>query len=430
MKKFTLAHLGFCVILAILFCQHYLQIINIPLIFTTIFSAFLFIIANKDEGLLYLIMLIPFSNGVHITQIAFFYVVITVFKKRDLLFNKWVMLSFLLIIILQLIAGLRCGDDISTAVYLFAMMGCVVLWSFTKFDKEVCHAVLSHYVFALTIMSVFMVLLTFKFAPLSKILAGEVRFGEALFLPEGIFHTGANGLGMNCLFAIAIICVLLHRKAIKVSFAIFSILILIVMGFLTQSRAFVLGLIFVVFYVLFLISKNIIDTIKIVSLIVLVFIAMMTTMHFLAPNVLSSLYSRFLESDITSGRDVIFSEYFDALNHDPISLLFGAGLQSYPTILGSAVNNQSAHNATQEIILSWGITGLLSVLVFFISIFQARGFGKFHGKKALTLFPFLTMLLMVQSTRIFSTYNSILLIGVSLFCVCSQENDKTSIGVL
>ena len=40
------------------------------------------------------------------------------------------------------------------------------------------------------------------------------------------------------------------------------------------------------------------------------------------------------------------------------------------------------------------------------------------------LLPLFMLLFMVQSTRIFSTFNSIFLIGIALFCIFPQEEFK------
>ena len=121
--------------------------------------------------------------------------------------------------------------------------------------------------------------------------------------------------------------------------------------------------------------------------------------------------------DITNGRADLLTGYFDSLFNDPVSLFFGAGLQTYHNILGKNVDYISSHNATQEVILAWGLLGLIAVVVWFVSLVRCRGIANQKGGKMRSLLPLFILILMVQSTRMFRTYNSIFLIGISLFCI-------------
>lgn len=68
---------------------------------------------------------------------------------------------------------------------------------------------------------------------------------------------------------------------------------------------------------------------------------------------------------ITSGRNTLVGFYFDTLGSDPLMILFGHGLQ-YNTLYERSLS----HNTLFDIILSWGIVGLVVMFFIFYTIFK------------------------------------------------------------
>ena len=370
-ERTNLGQYAFLIILSTIFAEQYFNVISVPIETYTVVSLFVFIFCNKMSTMQYFIMLIPFANAMHIKQIAVFYFITTIAKSKCYRFRRSAIFSYLIILALQLIATFRCNDSLSTLVYLAAVLGCVLLWAHDFYDYKACHRLLRSYVYSFAVMSTFMIALTLKLAPIDKVLNGVVRLGEDLYLGQSAFSTGANGLGMMCLFNAAVVFVLLSRQEIKKKNAIPLLVLFVVTGFMTQSRAFLLGCAFLTLYMVLCCTKNIIHRIKgILGIFTIVCVAIFI-INKVAPNILQHFSQRFEVEDITNNRTDIMVEFFRNLFNDPVSLVLGAGLHRYSSVLGDNLEGMSSHNATQEVWLAWGIIGLISVVVFFISIIRA-----------------------------------------------------------
>ena len=374
-------------------------------------------------------MLVPFANAVHIKQIAVFYVIIVFIKRllsrKGISVRSTTVVSFLVVMILQLLAVLRCNDEFATFVYLFAVMACVIYWSIDCFNPDQSCAFLYSYLLSFSIMAMFMIALTVKVVPTNQLLDGFVRLGEDSYFENTAFHTGANGLGMMCLFATSITCFLLSHRRINKAISLILIIEFIVTGIMTQSRAFLLGCVFLFLYLLLFYSHSIGRWLKIATTIsVVASFAIILINHFY-PNILTHYVERFFVDDITNGRADLLSGYFEIWLNDPISMIVGAGLHSYPEILGIKVGGISSHNATQEVMLAWGILGLIAIVVWIVSLVYSRGLLQCQDKKMRMLLPLFMLIFMVQSTRIFSTFSSIFLIGIAIFCITSYGKGAT-----
>ena len=417
--------LCFAVVFIMIFAEHYLNLITLPSIFYTVVSIAVFFVFSPQNATQYFIMLIPFANALHIKEISIFYLIIVFFKssitKQGVRIRTSTACSFIAVLFLQLIAGLRCDDNIATLVYLAFVMGCVIYWTVYFFEEEQCYTFLKLYLISLLCMVLFMIALTIKIVPLKQLISGFVRLGEDSYFKTEAFHTGANGLGMMCLFATSIICFLLSRKKIGKMISISMIVVFLFAGIMTQSRAFIFGCVFLVLYLMLFYAKSIVRWLKFIVIIGVLGIVVILLINAIYPNILLHFVERFSVNDVTNGRTGIMQGYFRSIFKDPISLFFGAGLLTYPTVLGADVNYVSSHNATQEVMLAWGFFGLIAIIVWFISLVMSRNFKNCKDSKMAMLLPLFMLIFMVQSTRIFSTYSSIFLVGISMFCITSSK---------
>ncbi len=419
-KVFSPASVLFILVFLLIFIDNYLNLVSIPLIVYTLISTLAFCILKPVQATQYFIMLIPFANAVHIKQIAVFYFLISFFRIKNYRFRPFVILSYCAIIILQAIAGMLYESDLSTLVYLVAVMGCVVLWSSNFFEEKNTVLFLKSYIVSFTLMAVFLIALTIKNVPINQFLNGYVRLGEDSYFDNSAFHTGANGLGMMCLFCTSIIFYLVYRKRAS-TLSYLLVLFFLITGLMTQSRAFIIGCVFLLVYLVFFYSDSLIRSVKLMFVLTAIMTFAFLVMNHLNPGIITHLTERFLSEDITNGRDFLWSGYFESLFNAPLCLMFGAGLSTYTNILGHTVGYVASHNATQEVILAWGLSGLLFVIIWFVSMVQSRGIKMYDDKKTRALFPLFMFLFMVQSTRIFSTFNSIFLIGIALFCIIPAD---------
>ena len=80
--------------------------------------------------------------------------------------------------------------------------------------------------------------------------------------------------------------------------------------------------------------------------------------------------SRFTVRDITTGRDELMVRYHDFIVENPRVMLFGIGLQDFGHSLLERfrVAEGVPHNSIQELIIAWGVPGLLLFAALFVSM--------------------------------------------------------------
>lgn len=80
---------------------------------------------------------------------------------------------------------------------------------------------------------------------------------------------------------------------------------------------------------------------------------------------------RFTVRDITTGRNGLMVQYHNFIVENPIVLLFGIGYQSfgYRLLEIYRVAEVVPHNSIQELIIVWGVVGLLLFAALFVSMF-------------------------------------------------------------
>lgn len=91
----------------------------------------------------------------------------------------------------------------------------------------------------------------------------------------------------------------------------------------------------------------------------------------LFPSNFEYFVNRFTERDITTGRDGLMVQYHNFIVDNPKVLLFGIGCQDYGFRLLELyrVAENVPHNSIQEVIIIWGMPGLLLFTALFISMF-------------------------------------------------------------
>lgn len=404
----------------LIFADNYFQVIRVPFLFYTAISVIVFLFSGTDGSLCYLFLTLPFASAMPFKEIVFFYLVITICFKIKLRIDNVTFISFFVILALEFIGELRCGGTIITAAYLFAFLGAVIVLSTLSFSAQQCKKVQLSFVFGLLIAIILMLLSTIKFFSFENLISGKIRLGMEGYEVD-FFNLGSNGTGMMCLFAISILILMIKTKAISQFFSSILIIAFLVFGIMTQSRAFLFGLIFVAFYVVFIFSPNALALIKNLTIILVTAAILSLIVSNTLPNVWEAFMERFKTDDITNGRIESNSFYISKFLTSPIAFLIGAGLNSYQSHFGSPI---SAHNATLEVFLSWGVIGFVFTLVLFLHI-AIRKLRFINKKERLAyLFPFLSLIFMVQSTRVFKTLNSILLLGLAILCICLASTER------
>jgi len=245
-----------------------------------------------------------------------------------------------------------------------------------------------------------------------SILSLGVRMGDTRQLldirEEGMLLTfNPNELGTICTLAV-LFSLLLYKKEKRPWYPLL-ILIASLIGITTQSRSFVIVYVLaILLYVCFSMHtlKSALKTIVGFTVGGGVIIALANR---LLPGYISGIFDRFAVSDVSNGRIDIMQYYFNEMFKHIDRFIFGVGLQNYKVKYNYFA---SSHNATQEILITWGILGLITV-IFLLTVILIH--AKKMNPQALPIqyIPLFSFLIDIQSGQGFSNTSGMLCLMVA-----------------
>ena len=153
---------------------------------------------------------------------------------------------------------------------------------------------------------------------------------------------------------------------------------LVVFGALTASRTYLVCLVLMLMLLLFAQNGTAKEKLRYLAGLLLFIGAAILMLYVVFPDLMAYYVGRFLDTDITTGRDGLMVAYHEYIISDPKVLAFGIGLNNYAkelvTVQHVAVN--VPHNGVQELIIAWGVPGvLLFVWLFAVMIGYSRADG-------------------------------------------------------
>jgi len=140
---------------------------------------------------------------------------------------------------------------------------------------------------------------------------------------------------------------------------------MVLFGFLTQSRTFILSLSIIIFLLL-LASKNFNIIQKFTFTVLISLIYFLSTKVSYLSNIVNLVILRIIEprgDDISGGRKFLWNEYYDLLTSGIDTFFLGLG----PNVMQEYELTQVAHNAILEDLLSFGFIGSVLIITLFYS---------------------------------------------------------------
>ncbi len=169
--------------------------------------------------------------------------------------------------------------------------------------------------------------------------------------------------------------------------------VMIVFAALGTSRTYLACLILMV--ALFICSEQggIVKKVKSFGVLLALVVVAVLVMAILFPDSFVFYVSRFSDSDITTGRDTLMTLYHEFIVKNSNVLLFGIGLQDYGDRLIHfyRVADNVPHNSIQELIIAWGIPGL----IFFVALFLSMYFVASRRNNKCSLMNFIPLIIIV-----------------------------------
>lgn len=423
MKRITLILIG---LFSVLLLLRDLGGTGVPRIMFIAISIAVCIIGKKSDIFCLMAFLAPVAEGTPYKYIAVIALVILLLKQKMRVHVKglFLMISILLIELLSAFRGSFSFADYFRFTGVFFITFLRMIDTDDQYDNL---GMVKMYLFGYIVAMVDIFGQMQRQYSWADFLKMKVRFGNTRQLlgsdTEGMLLSyNPNTLGTICILA-AMFCLLLYHKEKRPRYPVLFVLASLI-GITTQSRTFLIVYILAIVLYICLSCRSFSTAIK--SL--FGFAIGGTFIYILANRLLSNYIQSFSErlatDDISGGRIEIMQYYFSKMFQHIDRLIIGVGLQNYQAKYGY---NMSAHNATQEVLITWGIIGLIIVIVLFVIIIQN---AKRLCPKALLIqyIPIFALLVATQAGQGFSKMPNMFYFMVTYSAIMLQleKQDSTS----
>ena len=265
---------------------------------------------------------------------------------------------------------------------------------------------------------------------LGQIVSRSFRIGQVELADEnvvGLLGMNSNGIALFSVLAIAFALILINKNRMKLWAVIGITVYSTVVGLLTISKTFILiyaG--FWAVYVLWFVWKNGGNVLKPLALIIVVAVAVVLLSK---TNMAQNIMHRFeTESDLTTGRLDLLTQYWNYMLNSGYTALFGVGLQD---TLNKTGFDTVPHNAIMETFVCLGIVGIALFAVFFVFMVK-MGINFIRNNRdtehSFVLFlPFISYVVFIQGMqflRINYVYALLALVFASMVTL-SPKSDST-----
>lgn len=396
--------------------------VNIPIYINLILFGLIAIFSDRQQLVTLAIVCLPLSATFQYKYALLICVVVYFFKFNEDITIKRVIIPVLLMMFweaihlfwyeVELKEYFRSFSELIVVV--FVMLIPLKKFNYTKFIR----------VFAVSCIIMFSIMLLYLLKEnnfsFEEVFKYEYRFGVIDRSNQNFSaNLNPNSLGFLCNLSIVGLAQLLLSRNGKIIDGIF-IAILIMFGFMTMSRTFLLNLAVITVICLILIVLKFTAKTRWIVLggVIITGIIAIIFLYLLFPFVVEEFIERFSDADISNGRIDIFKFYNKHILSNPKYLFFGIGLQNVTKkVTGiTGIYSLAPHNGIQELLVVWGIPGLALFTWFIVEMFlQSK---RLHKIKLINVMPAVLVLINImlgQFVRSGIIMLSLLLVYVSLY---------------
>jgi len=414
------------VLLILVFVRYALRV-NVPEIVLTVLAIIIACAGDRNEMIAVCMCCIPLYTSLQYYIVVGCSIVIYIVKYGR---NLKITIAIIPILFFVLWELLHCFSEHFVvksfiAVVVPYLMLCVVFFSNDKTDYAFVIRM-----FAVTTAAVCMILLgrllvgngfNFRIAFLNMQRLGQSSIEADIGFSGG--EINPNTLGILCVIAISGILQLVMSGKKKTG-DIVLMMWLLICGALTTSRTYLACL--AIMLVLFIIAgrKKIADKLKVFAGVAFLVALAVAVLALAFPAVIETFVRRFNVEDVTSGRADLLVKYNRFIVSKPSILLFGIGLMGYSDKLAEyAVAGNVPHNGIQELIIAWGLPGLIMFLVLLL-IFVWR--GKQNGGKTslVNYIPLLILLAKSQAGQMVTSSYTMLAFSLAYLSICHNFDEN------
>ena len=321
------------------------------------------------------------------------------------------------------------STDFSIVYFLAAVIPFIVLAIFISTDAEELDYPFIVRVFAWTVFAISLTLLVrvlyFSDFNIALALAGLQRMGsddhsniQDVVVSGGQIHP--NSLGIITVLASAGLMQLRNKRVSKMSDMVLMCIIL-VFAALGSSRTYLVCLLLMIVLLIFSENGGIIKKIRLVTSLAGILIVGVVAFAIVFPETFTYFIERFSESDLSGGRGVLMKDYHAFIVNNFKVMFFGIGLQDYGDRLVYTYNASVnvPHNSIQEIIVAWGIPGLIIFMVQFIIMYY-NSFQRNRQQGLINWIPFIIIFIKGMVGQTFTSSYTMLALSFAYLSLCAN----------
>lgn len=251
---------------------------------------------------------------------------------------------------------------------------------------------------------------------------GTVSEGKILL--GGAINPNSIGIvNVLCVAALLQVRATGERKKLDIVY-IFALLIF---GVLTLSKTFLACLLILLILLLIDQKTKWTHKLRIIGGALICGIVLIFVINLLFPEVIESFIKRFQVKDITTGRIDIMGVYHRFITEHPVVPLFGIGLSDFGEKVLNVyqVSIHVPHNSIQEIIVAWGIPGLLMIAtLIWVEMVEAKRSRGARAVRLLNYIPLLIILAKSMAGQLLTSGYTMLALGLAYLSLCQDFSNK------
>lgn len=309
-------------------------------------------------------------------------------------------------------------------IYIGLVLGEYKIQSLLKDERFV----LRSFVFMDAYFMLEVLLVTIKYLNFSALVSSGFRFGtlEDYVVDKPTLFDNENMVGLFAVVGIGILLLFLMDDEKKKIQNILLIIYFSFFGLLTTSKTFIICL--VLMLTLFILYIYRLSFFKALGITVVTVVGVIFAINTVFLNEIQRVILRFHAADLSTGRNDLMKAYNTYIFADWKRVVFGIGLQN--VVEKSGVHN-SPHNATQELLLCWGIIGVVAILVLTLIVFKNIR-CKFTKKPAIVYyivpFVFVIYIQTIQFIRLPGVFGLVIILYASMLLGCREGAYKNAVN--
>lgn len=436
-NKRVLFYIMTAILILLIFLRYSFQI-DVPRIVLTCLIVAIAFISDSDEILAIMMGCIPLHNAIDFYLALSVCAVIYIVKHLDRFQFSLVPFCVFILVLYELLHGINSDFLISSFVVDISML--IVLTAVVGVkNKDVNYSfVVRVMAFCTLAMGLMLIMHSIEQAGGNVIAAFDNLYRLGNLKEDEITYGGAinpNTLGViNVLAVTGLIQLSIQGERKRIDS--FLIIALLIIGTLTISRTFVVCVLLMAIMLIIGQPGTIGEKTKSILAMVSILTVTIILIQVLLPELFGSFARRNQTDGLTSGRDMLMIEYHRFIIENPRVMWFGFGVNNFieKVLYIYGVASNGPHLSIQEIIIAWGIIGLIMFgILLLMMIVESNRYNK--RRNIINYIPFVIILVKSLAGQLLTSGYSMLALSFAYLSLCQefsqvkvmQNDDYTSV---